>query len=1029
MDFSKLKRTIRGIALNEPFNDLAIYAKRYGQEAMNRVRNLFRTRVLASPTRVAKMGDDDLHIIFRDLNNEELKTAWDLIAAKTSIAQYDKFYASAIKEGQTPASAIKFAEFKVPNNMNVSNVQKLYDELWVATRNHPQGQRIFDAMDRYQRYMKEILADEIKRGNINEIDWNGWYFHRQLLRYYDPDVFPAMPRKAKKMFRAYLQRQMGGSEDVVINENVLRGYFLQHHMANIIDDFTQEAHDISDILHGASGLKAVSSEDDLRKIFNGGLEPKPGETYPVNGNRYVGSQPHRGNNMYKEMVVSAPRLDRKIEGFLDEVGDDPEPWQITQFLDSLTTDEPGETIKHLVLAMGKRRKTYLIPEPIYKAINNMKPPSADPALQYVFRMNQYWRIMTLMQSGLKYQIPNIFGDGINTAFLGDIRAVQYLPVVYRIRNWAKRQHGLLTETIDPKAIRKATEGQKVQLNDNEQMIVKVMDDENVLTGSGLYETTRLAQEGGIKGTIKKPLSLWTKINYMREANTRIAITAMKLQEFLSTGGRIENGQLVGDGKITSVTFGDDIVGLTPQEKIGYIARNAAVDYLWVNEMYRTGINGVILNFATWPQKNAVNWVKYMQGSMKKGFSLHSTGWERVQSALPIALTTAPLLALYNNLKTSDDKKYAWHNLGPDKNNPYTVILATKSDAGQPDNKPDKAFIYQPAMPNWIAMQVFGFDKTMSYISAMKRGLMTPTEMAKKIAIDIPTGPFRFAGNLLMPLAKFGMGVSSNKDAYSGGPVYQTGAPPEVQADQMFGYFLRCLVSPMGNYFREHYGSTSFKASEMADDVVDDAKRIQGAVSAFMTGNMPEEDFKKFTTSQLWNDKGPFAILRALGFKQVDLLANKNRELEQRISKISQAKSYDMGELANAYMNDLIEQKTMGVEKPQNLQDLVEKMVADGKLSPASVTIEGVNISEDPEGWHQRLVRDFTRRVASDASINRLFRKYAAQSDPETKEDIIKAYRDLKYNQLLKHIQGAGEDVQINVMKTLLDDLNYNFGEE
>jgi hypothetical protein len=234
---------------------------------------------------------------------------------------------------------------------------------------------------------------------------------------------------------------------------------------------------------------------------------------------------------------------------------------------------------------------------------------------------------------------------------------------------------------------------------------------------------------------------------------------------------------------------------------------------------------------------------------------------------------------------------------------------------------------------------------------------------------------------------------------------------------------------MGNYFREHYGSTSFKASEMADDVVDDAKRIQGAVSAFMTGNMPEEDFKKFTTSQLWNDKGPFAILRALGFKQVDLLANKNRELEQRISKISQAKSYDMGELANAYMNDLIEQKTMGVEKPQNLQDLVEKMVADGKLSPASVTIEGVNISEDPEGWHQRLVRDFTRRVASDASINRLFRKYAAQSDPETKEDIIKAYRDLKYNQLLKHIQGAGEDVQINVMKTLLDDLNYNFGEE
>jgi len=242
----KFTTALKTLITAEPFMELRVESNRYGG-SLNRVRNLFRTDVIAAPRKTRSKAKNVIGSIYMDLTPDEVNAFWKIVAPKTHIENYNVFYADSIKEGKTIAEAKTFAEGKVPEGITIDEHIKYLNDATAELAQTPSGQRVFDAIERYRIVMKDTLADAIKRGDLEDVRWVDWYFRRQVAKYWDPNLNPNLPKRMGKQYREYFSERKGGSQEVIINESVLEQYLSSVYMDNAIDDASKKAVEMTTI--------------------------------------------------------------------------------------------------------------------------------------------------------------------------------------------------------------------------------------------------------------------------------------------------------------------------------------------------------------------------------------------------------------------------------------------------------------------------------------------------------------------------------------------------------------------------------------------------------------------------------------------------------------------------------------------------------------------------------------------------------------------------------------------------------------
>ena len=730
-------------------------------------------------------------------------------------------------------------------------------------------------------------------------------------------------------------------------------------------------------------------------------------------------------------MIRADKVDKMVTDFLDTTGNDPEAWEIREFLDSLTTEDPSETIKRLTIMIGKRKPTELIPEPLFHFLNKFQRTSNHPYMNALRHATQMWKMVTLNWVFSAYHLGNIGGDIRNAIILGDPRVAKFMPIVWRIRN-------ALTKgaQYNPKAIRQAFEGQQVKLNADEQEALQIIDEQDVLGGSGLMDLGIQAEQG-LKAGMTRAQYLLNKFNFRREAVARVALVLQKLDEYKRTG------------KITSITFMDDIKGLTPHEAIGFIGRTAPVDYLFATNVFRDTINGIMFPFSTFPVKNLINYGRYARNAFKQTIG-HEPYIDTQTGALtinmgkirpaqeimgtrrgkpnplallqPLTLIAAPVTTAIAINHSTEDRRYAYKYLGPLKDNPYTTILKTYKDIdGQP---PTRALVWSPVTPDFLAMNALQLGRITTYIDSVKKGIMTPKEAGIAYAKDISYGIPKLFLRLQNPAMKAILAMVYNKDLYTGGKIYPEGEGLDFtdKADYIAGYVVKSLLTPVAQYVYESYGGGSqLQLSEYSKDMVRRAtiwaEKAQGRIKE---GQFPIEGGE--TTDWLRDTKGPFGFIRGMGFYEVNLVKNRYVELETVNERKHGKYLQTVRELNSALVSSFIDEKP----SPDIFINALNEKIQSGEVAPEQVTIDGISITENPQGYYEKLKTDLKRMFDSDRSVKQLVNSYKQTAKSyEEKKQIEVMFEMSRMSKMIDKIKNMPEGEQLNILQPLLEQYDYN----
>jgi hypothetical protein len=282
-------------------------------------------------------------------------------------------------------------------------------------------------------------------------------------------------------------------------------------------------------------------------------------------------------------------------------------------------------------------------------------------------------------------------------------------------------------------------------------------------------------------------------------------------------------------------FQDVTKALDPESGAAYIAREFTTDYMAIPDWYRRYMRGLLFPFATFWQKNAVNWAQYTKAA-PGGF---------------ISKFLGPMAALwtYNNTIMGDvERKLGYWRLQPHLN------LWKFDDTG--DGEPNRAIILTPDLPIDMAAQFLGLNQIADKITMIKNGYMTPKEAALQQLMDTGLAIPELAEKLMSPMLQIIDGLIRGRDPVTNEAI----VPPELKAIPSYEkfrywapYVAEKLVTPFGAYMR----------SAGPDDTL----------FGFITkpGDVPHQ-FSKYVLN------GPLDVPRGLGFRSINLDETEMRQL-------------------------------------------------------------------------------------------------------------------------------------------------------
>jgi len=408
---------------------------------------------------------------------------------------------------------------------------------------------------RYRLLVKKYTDDLIERGKLEPEEMMDDYMRHYVVDYTPEWVFnKGIPARLRQPFRGYLKKAGKTTKAYRVDSETILGQFLEMDHDNMIEDFIVKWSEHYNI-------KPKLSKEKLAEVLGVDKETgrtrsvKPGRIYIIDKKRYRGFNP------------SMP-FGRVI--FPTEEG---------------------------LLALGRYRQTYLIPEEIYNAFRDFSEKGGW-IIHILNKAVSQWKSLAILSHFQSFSINNMVGDTwmLLSQSPEPFKVLNELPVVFNY---------LVQKKLSPYLER----------------LDKFIKDNDIVEGT--YIKGELLKIRKARNPYYYILQKSQTVSQFRESILRIANASYLLKE-------MRKGNAVKLIKYFSYLGLD---GLTEEQALGKIARDILVDYSWTSKTFNRWVRGFAFPFATW----------YFKGSsmMWKFLKKH---WGRAL----IGFLLAPVLASFFN---------------------------------------------------------------------------------------------------------------------------------------------------------------------------------------------------------------------------------------------------------------------------------------------------------------------------------------------------------------------------------------------
>ena len=506
IDFSKVKNLFE--KLGDDFNKFRFLPEL--QKSYPDIVNDYRLNVIGAQGQIFEKRNKLINGIFGGLNEKDLKDAVALIFARDDLSR--------IKLSKISTHTEQQAE-EIINNLEKT-----------ASKN------AIEAANKWREYNKLVHQDLVERGKLSPEQMIEDYAPHYVSDYFDDwHFYIGIPRKLNKPYRAYTKKAYGTKKEYIQDLEALAHHIARVDFDNVWEDFvvrTLEKHDIITQLSKEEKIKLfgsykVQTTEAQRAAFKTAKtefeipkSPRPGRIYDIGGKKYIGFSPEKGRYLYT------------------------------------AADEEGKEI----LALGRYKKTYLIPTDLADYLTDLNPSYYIPFLYPLNRLTSMFKSSAIFFSFFKYNINNFIGDSFNVYFQFP-RAFKKIP------------YALKYLTTRPEAI--------------DQEFRAAVINQDILSSTFIQSelSTILKRPGAIEYILKKSQD----ISQWRESILRLAV-------FKELYDSIETGEFP---QIRKAIDWIDITGLSDIDAAGKIAREMMIDYSATSRMYNKVIRGLMFPFSTY----------------------------------------------------------------------------------------------------------------------------------------------------------------------------------------------------------------------------------------------------------------------------------------------------------------------------------------------------------------------------------------------------------------------------------------------
>lgn len=671
----------------------------------------------------------------------------------------------------------------LPHEIPLEEVQSVHTEFESILSQ--QAPELLKVVDRYQEYMKALSDQMVDRGWLKPQDVKDFYAPHVVIDY-TPHYFldrPYIAKAGRQPFQPYLQKREGTARDIYANEEAILGRIAQIHADMAFDDWVNTQLDTYDI--------APKMTPEARMQYFGTRPsgrigtPKPHGLYTVGGKDYRGYQYIPGQMVYTADVVDRSLLAQAFQDAMEDIGMASSPADekmiediamrgfdaIEKYL--MGVGPRGGDALRSVRALGARQRTYLIPAELYTDMNRLIGRGAFGPLTEVSHhlrsITRLWKTMaTQVSGGIPFHIGNEMGDlqnMIKTAGVGPLREI---PTALKV----------LRHINDPS-----------KLDPFEQQVRDLVINKDVIGAGFFRELSTMAFRAKKHTEMNAMLKIWhkyQKASAFRELSNRVAMASYQMK-------RVDRGLPVKAKDMSA----KELYGLDMPSQIGYVARNFTVDYGDIPDWYRRHVSGFWFPFATFYQKNTVNWAKLL---LTPGKGRYKYIPKAFMESVAIPGSVAYVWNHYGPAKDIED------GLGYYRRRLFHLNLWQWDDDG--DGEADRGFVFAPQMPSDMALEMVGADRILENIDYVRRGVLTAEEAAAKQVVDFGFGPLRMGQRLLNPLAGAITDIVRNNNPYTG-PVVPQDEEGLPEWEKMRLYYLKHIMSrtltPMSQYLAEERG--------------------------------------------------------------------------------------------------------------------------------------------------------------------------------------------------------------------------------
>lgn len=401
-----------------------------------------------------------------------------------------------------------------------------------------------EAANRYRKVAEKYTNGLIERGILDKGDLMEDYMRHYTVDYTPDWVFnKGIPTRLRMPVRGYAKEAHGSIKEYRVDRDAITGQFLEIEYDNMIEDFVTNQAAKYNIIKNMS----KNQLEDMLGIDTetGRINPlKPNRIYTIDDKRYRAFNP---SDPYNRNIFPTK------EGYM---------------------------------ALGKYKKTYLVPEEIYNTFKSFSESGKGGLIRIINQAIMKWKRLAIFANYPSFNVSNLVGD----TWMAFSQAPNYGKLAKEIPLATKyiMQYMYGKGKVDP------------ALKELHNFII----DEDITRGTYIgAELPKIEKHGPISRVIKG----MQNISQARESILRTAYASYLLKEV--KGGNI--------GEIKKYFSYIDTTGLSDMKAIGKIARDVLIDYSWASKTFNKTIRAGFMPFGLWYLKGSSLMLKYAKAHWGK----------------------------------------------------------------------------------------------------------------------------------------------------------------------------------------------------------------------------------------------------------------------------------------------------------------------------------------------------------------------------------------------------------------------------